>query len=203
MRNLIVACAALAATLVLPVNADARVVINVDKTQQRMLVIVNGAPAYAFDVSTGRDNFSTPSGVFAPQRLARSWFSSKYYNSPMPYSIFFHKGYAIHGSNEISKLGGPASHGCIRLHPQNAASLFELVNAAGPENTTIVVTGDSAMASARRRTRDVMFGDPVFHPPHFVSRAPSYEDRSYRRGYVEMDDGWQDWGRPSRRQGRR
>lgn len=39
----------------------------------------------------------------------------------MPHSIFFHGGYAIHGSYEINRLGGPASHGCIRLHPANAA----------------------------------------------------------------------------------
>jgi lipoprotein-anchoring transpeptidase ErfK/SrfK len=55
-----------------------------------------------------------------PQRLAASWFSKLYYNSPMPHSIFFSGGYAIHGSYEINRLGGPASHGCIRLHPANA-----------------------------------------------------------------------------------
>ena len=47
--------------------------------------------------------------------MARSWFSTRYYGSPMPYSIFFHKGYAIHGTNYISRLGGPASHGCVRM----------------------------------------------------------------------------------------
>ncbi|HEY0567984.1 MAG TPA: L,D-transpeptidase, partial [Xanthobacteraceae bacterium] len=66
-------------------------------------------------------------GVFRPQMLARSWFSRKYYSSPMPYSIFYHKGYAIHGTNYLSRLGGPASHGCVRLHPANAAVLFSLV----------------------------------------------------------------------------
>jgi lipoprotein-anchoring transpeptidase ErfK/SrfK len=71
--------------------------------------------------------------------LARRWFSRKYYNSPMPHSIFFHRGFAIHGSYEISRLGGPASHGCIRLHPANAAVLFGIVRHEGMGATTIVV----------------------------------------------------------------
>lgn len=33
----------------------------------------------------------------------------------------------IHGTNEVEKLGTPASHGCIRLSPQDAATLFDLV----------------------------------------------------------------------------
>jgi lipoprotein-anchoring transpeptidase ErfK/SrfK len=92
-----------------------------------MSVSVDGAQRYVWRISTGRAGFGTPSGVFRPQMLARSWFSRKYYNSPMPYSIFYHKGYAIHGTNYLSRLGGPASHGCVRLHPANAAVLFSLV----------------------------------------------------------------------------
>ena len=54
-------------------------------------------------------------------------YSSKYENSPMPHSIFFRGGYAIHGTGYIKSLGRPASHGCIRLHPRNAAALYQLV----------------------------------------------------------------------------
>jgi lipoprotein-anchoring transpeptidase ErfK/SrfK len=113
-------------------------------------VSVDGVPRYHFAVSTGRAGFGTPNGTYQPQRLERTWFSKEYYNSPMPHSIFFHGGYAIHGSYEISRLGGPASHGCIRLHPQNAATLFALVKQQGAGSTTIVVSGQSA-AVARRR----------------------------------------------------
>ncbi len=83
---------------------------------------------------------ATPNGVYTPQRLERNWFSTAYYNSPMPYSIFFHNGYAIHGSYAIDQLGGPASHGCVRLHPHHAALLFDLVQQEGPDKTTIEVT---------------------------------------------------------------
>ena len=75
----------------------------------------------------GALGYSTPNGSYRPERLARKWFSRKYDWSPMPYSIFFDGGYAIHGSYEIARLGRPASHGCIRLHPQNAAILFALI----------------------------------------------------------------------------
>ncbi|HEU4357174.1 MAG TPA: L,D-transpeptidase [Xanthobacteraceae bacterium] len=98
-----------------------------------MLVSVDGVPRYRWVVSTGRAGYGTPSGTYRPQRMERTWFSKEYYNSPMPHSIFFHGGYAIHGSYEIRRLGGPASHGCIRLHPANAATLFALVKQRGNE----------------------------------------------------------------------
>ena len=63
------------------------------------------------------------------RRMARRYFSRKYYNSPMPHAIFFYRGFAIHGTNDIARLGGPASHGCVRLHPSHAAALFALVAA--------------------------------------------------------------------------
>jgi lipoprotein-anchoring transpeptidase ErfK/SrfK len=141
---------AIAAAMVLaaaPVRAS--VVIEVDKSSQQMSVLVDGVARYRWAVSTARAGYSTPSGTYHPERLERTWFSREYYNSPMPHSIFFHGGYAIHGSYEISRLGGPASHGCIRLHPSNAATLYALVNREGAGSTTIVVSG--AGAGARRR----------------------------------------------------
>ena len=131
-------------------SASASILISVDKSSQRMTVSVNSAPRYQFVVSTGRAGYGTPSGTYRPQRLERTWFSKEYYNSPMPYSIFFHGGYAIHGSYEINRLGGPASHGCIRLHPQNAAALFALVKQQGIDATTIVVSGQNPVGRRRR-----------------------------------------------------
>ena len=121
--------------------ARANVLISIDKSTQQMSVSVDGVPRYRWAVSTGRAGYGTPSGTYRPQRLERTWFSKEYYNSPMPHSIFFHGGYAIHGSYEIHRLGGPASHGCIRLHPANAATLFALVKQRGMSDTTIVVSG--------------------------------------------------------------
>jgi lipoprotein-anchoring transpeptidase ErfK/SrfK len=139
-RIAFILCAALLA-LTCARTASAGVAVHIDKSTQRMMVAVDGRPAYVWPVSTGRGGFGTPTGHFRPRWMARSWFSTRYYGSPMPYSIFFHKGYAIHGTNYISRLGGPASHGCVRLHPGNAAILFMLVRRYGMASTTIAITG--------------------------------------------------------------
>jgi len=130
--------------------AQAGIVVTVDKTAQRLTVEVDGATRYVWPVSTARWGYRTPNGSYRPQWLARKWFSREYDWSPMPYSIFFNKGYAIHGSYEISHLGRPASHGCIRLHPDNAAVLFALVQPHTKE-TQIVVTGETPPAVQRER----------------------------------------------------
>lgn len=134
---------AVAAVLIFPflsiATASADVVVQIDKSSQRMSVSVNGQPRYTWPVSTGRSGYGTPSGVFHPQMMARRWFSKKYYNSPMPHSIFFYHGFAIHGTTELRRLGGPASHGCVRLHPSNAATLYALVERNGRGNTRIEI----------------------------------------------------------------
>jgi lipoprotein-anchoring transpeptidase ErfK/SrfK len=138
VRLAFAAVAVMAGLALIPARAD--VVVRIDKSSQRMAVSVDGTMRYAWPVSTGRRGYGTPSGVFHPQMMARRWFSRKYYNSPMPHSIFFYHGYAIHGSYDLARLGGPASHGCVRLHPSNAAALFALVERSGRRNTRIVVS---------------------------------------------------------------
>ena len=105
-----------------------------------MSVSVDGAQRYTWRVSTARRGYITPPGTYHPEMMAKRWFSHLYYNSPMPHAIFFHGGYAIHGTYEIARLGGPASHGCVRLHPADAADFYELVEVFGPANTRIVIT---------------------------------------------------------------
>jgi lipoprotein-anchoring transpeptidase ErfK/SrfK len=104
-----------------------------------MMVEVGGENRYSWLVSTARRGYRTPIGLFHPVRLERMWFSTRYDLSPMPYSIFFRGGYAIHGTNEIGKLGRPVSHGCVRLHPANARRLFELVRLYGKGAAEITI----------------------------------------------------------------
>jgi lipoprotein-anchoring transpeptidase ErfK/SrfK len=165
--------AAAAAATMLASTADANVLIDVDKSSQQMTVSVDGAPRYHFAVSTGRPGYGTPSGTFHPQRLEPTWFSKEYYNSPMPHSIFFHGGFAIHGSYEINRLGGPASHGCIRLHPDNAATLYALVEREGMGATTIVVSGESP--SVRRPAPE----QGEYSPPTDYWQRPTYQQQPY------------------------
>ena len=165
MRHQAVILAAALAWLTGIESAEARLDILVDKATQRMLVIQNGYMRFIWPISTGRDETATPSGVYAPQRMERNWFSTAYYNSPMPYSIFFHKGYAIHGSSAIDRLGGPASHGCVRLHPHHAALLFDLVQEEGPDKTTIEVTGEARPDEPPAPEREIAAGRGLYPPP--------------------------------------
>jgi lipoprotein-anchoring transpeptidase ErfK/SrfK len=57
----------------------------------------------------------------------------------MPWSVFFHGGYAVHGTTDLRRLGRPASHGCVRLDPKNAKVFYKLVDASGRENTLISI----------------------------------------------------------------
>jgi len=131
---------ALAIAMVPVPEARADVVARIDLSSQRMHVSVNGAPRYSWKISTARRGYRTPRGRYRPQWLSRHHRSRRYNNAPMPYSIFFYKGYAIHGTDQIRHLGRPASHGCVRLHPSNAAKLYGLVQRHGKRKTQIVVT---------------------------------------------------------------
>jgi lipoprotein-anchoring transpeptidase ErfK/SrfK len=128
---------------VLPARAD--VVAHISLSQQKMTVIVDGVERHRWPVSTARRGKRTPVGSFRPQTLVRMHYSTLYNNAPMPYSIFFHGNYAIHGTTEVKRLGRPASAGCVRLHPDNAKVLFGLVRERGPANVQIVLeTGQYA-----------------------------------------------------------
>lgn len=167
MSRVVRALAILALLLCGIARADAGVVVTVNKSTQRLTVEVDGFTRYQWPVSTARWGYRTPNGTYRPERLERKWFSRKYDWSPMPYSIFFNGGYAIHGSYEVSRLGRPASHGCIRLHPTNAAILFALVQ-EHRRDTTIIVTGDRPSpppeVSRRVQPARVMGFDEIFGP---------------------------------------
>ena len=118
----------------------AEIVARIDLSDQRMRVYVDGRRAYSWPVSTARRGYRTPVGTFRPGRMHKRYFSKKYNGAPMPYSVFFHGGYAIHGTDQIRRLGQPASHGCIRLHPGNARKLFSMIRQSGKRNARIVIT---------------------------------------------------------------
>ena len=139
MRYLALAAGLLAAFFASDVEA-AKIVATVDLSAQTMTVSSNGRVLHRWPVSTGRKGYRTPTGSYSPKRMLVYWESRKYHRSPMPHSIFFRGGYAVHGTSEIRNLGRPASHGCVRLHPANAERLFALVKANGPSSARIVIT---------------------------------------------------------------
>ena len=119
--------------------AASQIVARVSLSQQTMEVLVDGRPTFAWKVSTGERAHVTPTGSFKPTRMHEMWYSKKYDNAPMPHSVFFSGGYAVHATNAIKRLGQPASHGCVRLHPDAAADFYQLVEVFGPANTSIVI----------------------------------------------------------------
>jgi len=115
------------------------VVARIDLSEQHMYVYVDDVFMYRWPVSTARARYVTPRGFYKAEWLSRYHRSRKYDWAPMPWSVFFYKGYAIHGTTEIKRLGRPASHGCVRLHPDNAKIFFELVKSKGLDSTLISV----------------------------------------------------------------
>lgn len=166
--------------------ASAAVNIHVDLSTETMRVSDHGQ-TYVWAVSTARPGYATPHGVYHPVSMQVMHYSHKYHMAPMPHSIFFHGGYAIHGTYEISSLGRPVSHGCVRLSPAHAALLFSLVKADGAR---ILITGapmrfHAIAARARRRmlarARRVKARLPVVYAanPHYTpfnSEASPYSD---------------------------
>lgn len=129
-------------------TASAAVDIYIDKSSQRMTVSVDGVHRYTWKVSTGATGYTTPSGKFQPFRMEADHYSKEWDDAPMPNSIFFtYQGHAIHGSPNTRRLGRAASHGCVRLAPQNAATLYSLVGQRGMGKTKIVIA-DGGFADA-------------------------------------------------------
>jgi len=120
-------------------KAANQIVARVSLSQQTMEVLVDGRPTFAWKVSTGDRAHVTPTGSFKPTRMHEMWYSKKYDNAPMPHSVFFSGGYAVHATYAIKRLGQPASHGCVRLHPDAAADFYQLVETFGAANTSIVI----------------------------------------------------------------
>ncbi|MGL4396318.1 MAG: L,D-transpeptidase [Hyphomicrobium sp.] len=149
--------------------ADPTLTVSIDLATQRMTVSENGSAKYTWPISSGTAEFPTPRGTFRPQWTAKMWYSRKYDNAPMPHAVFIHGGVAIHATYHTGALGRPASHGCIRLAPGNAATFYKLVNRHGMKLTRVSV-----------------YGTPKWRAPAIAKRTPKPAPR-----YASNDDsGW-------------
>jgi hypothetical protein len=210
MRSVVLRAALIAGALVSSATAHAAVLVTIDKSAQQMTVELDGRPLHQWPVSTGKAGYDTPSGKYKAFRMERDHFSKEWDEAPMPHSIFFtQKGHAIHGSFETKRLGSPASHGCVRLAPENAKTLFQLVEQEGVLNTTVVLTGvapSRAPAVARSRTapqeiapqyqqpaygyaQQQGYGNSYYGNPYYAQQQPVYRDQ-YGRPYVVQRPGY-------------
>lgn len=126
--------------LSLSVAEAGTVTARIDISSQTMTVSENGFPIHRWKVSTARKGYVTPVGSYRAYFASRHHRSRKYDNAPMPFAIFFKGGYAVHATYDLKRLGRPASHGCIRLHPDNAAIFFKLAKEVGLANTRVIIT---------------------------------------------------------------
>jgi L,D-transpeptidase-like protein len=173
MRLVRPAAALLAAGLLtLSTPSSAKILIEIDKSAQRMTVVQDGARLYTWPVSTGISRYDTPGGSYTPFRMERDHFSREWDDAPMPNSIFFTRaGHAIHGSYHRS-IGRPASHGCVRLSVQNSRVLFDLVKREGMANTRVVLFG----------------AIPYGGEPETAQRAPRQWQETRQPGYYQRSD---------------
>ena len=158
-------------------QAQALVRVQIDLTHQRMHV-TSAEGDYDWPISSARSGFSTPGGSYAPTHLELMHYSKKYHMSPMPHAIFFRGGYAIHGTYETGSLGRPASHGCVRLSPGNAARLYSMVQSEG--------------------ARIGISGTPPASAPFAVARHRARHDNDYDTANGSDDTGY-GYGRSTRR----
>ena len=144
-----------------------KILVVIDKSTQEMKVFVDNVERYTWKVSTGLPGYETPSGTYPARSMNKIWYSKQWDDAPMPHTIFFtKKGHAIHGTDETKKLGRLASHGCVRLAPENARTLFALIKEKGLKDTQIVLNEETP-------SREVQVASPA--PPK-PEKKPPQED---------------------------
>jgi lipoprotein-anchoring transpeptidase ErfK/SrfK len=113
--------------------------VKVNISDQIMNVYKGNTLVYSWFVSTAMEGLFTPTGNYNPYHTEKMHYSKQFYNSPMPYAVFFKEGFAIHGTEYVRSLGYKASHGCVRLHTDNAYKLYSLVQKYGYDHTFISI----------------------------------------------------------------
>jgi hypothetical protein len=155
-------------------TARATTQIHINLSSQTMRV-ESSSGSYTWPVSTARSGYSTPRGSYAPTGLQRMHYSKKYHMSPMPYSIFFRGGYAIHGTYATGALGRPASHGCVRLSPAHAAQLYHMVQTEGGSiSITGAPPGSTRFASAHHHARTMLASQQRHGHPESLAYASTH-----------------------------
>ncbi|WP_037565891.1 L,D-transpeptidase family protein [Sphingomonas sp. UNC305MFCol5.2] len=167
---------------------DGPILLIVSVASQRAILYRNGVPIAVTTVSTGRQGYRTPTGVFTILQKHVEHFSSIYDNAPMPYmQRLTWKGVALHGGQ---LPGYPASHGCIRL-PHAFARLLYGVTALG---MTVIVT-DAPALPRLAPTRDPLpmadsaRGGAQWHPERALSGPLSIIVSGADRRVVVLRDG--------------
>ncbi|HTE75890.1 MAG TPA: L,D-transpeptidase family protein [Xanthobacteraceae bacterium] len=188
-----------ALTLPLASLASASILVTIDKSAQQMSVAVDGAQRYVWPISTGRPGYDTPNGSYKPNRMDADHLSQEWDNAPMPHTIFFDlHGHAIHGFSDIKHLGLAVSHGCVRLSPDHAATLFDLVKSEGMANTSVVVAGRTPGGDNVPVARSHLPENETVYNGQPMQIAPGYGQPAYGQpNYDQSNYGQPTYGQPT------
>ncbi len=158
---------------------------DINLTTQRLTLTDKSGVLHKWKISSAGGGYVTPVGIYKALWMSRMHYSKQYYNSPMPYSVFFHKGYAVHGTSAVGRLGRPASHGCVRLRTSNAKRFYNLVQKHGKGLTKITVRGTPPPSPRVRdhRPRRRYQAPGYYQPFGFWSYQPPRQRRYRRRRY--------------------
>lgn len=161
---------------------------SINLTSQTMTVIENGVTKHVWKISSGRKGYHTPTGTYRPQWMTRMHYSKKYDNAPMPHSVFYHGGFAIHATYATGRLGSPASHGCIRLSPSNAKKFYQMVSKHGKGRTRIAITGSTpktyyAKKKKTKRKTYAASGSNFWNNGYWkpANKKPAYQYKKYKK----------------------
>ncbi|BAZ47456.1 ErfK/YbiS/YcfS/YnhG family protein [Nostoc sp. NIES-4103] len=100
--------------------------IEIDLSEQRLRAWEGKKLVYSFRISTGKRSTPTPIGSFRINSKYRTnRMRGRGYDIPdVPYTMYFHRGYAIHGAYWHNRFGTPVSHGCVNLPVKLARKLY-------------------------------------------------------------------------------
>lgn len=168
-----------AAAAVPPPPPQPSLLVDINLSTQRLTVSENGSETYTWPISSARAGYRTPTGTFKPTWVSKMWYSRQYDMAPMPHAVFFSGGVAVHATYATGMLGNPASHGCVRLAPKNAATFYSLVAKHGKDLTRITVRGTPrangpAMASNRRKPQPYIYSSNGIIPAQYGSQMYAY-----------------------------
>ena len=167
---------------------------NIDLTTQTMTVSDKNGVIASWKISSARGGYRTPTGTFTPHYTSRMHYSKQYHFSPMPYSVFFNEGVAVHGTGDLRNLGRPASHGCVRSHPKNAKVFYDLVQKHGMQMTRVTVSGkppySPAVADGPRRRR---YAQPAYQPFGFFGYQQAYQPKVKKAKKKQYGGSYNTW----------
>lgn len=113
--------------------------IDVSLAEQTLIAYAGSKPVFATVVSSGKAGFEPPGGVF---RLGHKHVSATmngpdpdvgwYEVEEVPWTMYYHNSYALHGAYWHDDFGTPRSHGCTNLAPADARWLFHWTTPAMP-----------------------------------------------------------------------